>query len=173
MPRASSGGNRVGVCLGVDPGRSGGLAAIHPRGKVEAMSLNTSLHQIWGLVRKYGRGEVSNPSLVYPVFAYLEKVGGYVGGDHARGSHMFQFGHAAGAVEMALAAAGIPYETVAPQTWQRAFGLKKEKGEKGASWKRRLRDKAQALFPQEKVTLSTADALLIAEYCRRKMGRGE
>lgn len=47
-------------------------------------------------------------------------------------------------------------------------GKKKIGGESETQWKNRLKAKAQQLFPQQEVTLATADALLIAEFGRRK-----
>jgi hypothetical protein len=67
-----------------------------------------------------------------------------------------------------LISADISFQEVTPQKWQKAFGLVKEKGEEPRAWKNRIKAKAQQLFPSQKVTLAVADALLIAEYNRRK-----
>ena len=42
------------------------------------------------------------------------------------------------------------------------------KTESKTEWKNRLKGMAQQLYPDLKVTLATADALLIATYCKRK-----
>ena len=73
----------------------------------------------------------------------------------------FTFGHGFGQIEMALTAAGIPFERLRPQAWQKAMGCM-TKGDKNVSKRR-----AQELFPQIKVTHANADALLICEYGRR------
>ena len=73
----------------------------------------------------------------------------------------FTFGQGFGHIEMALTAAGIPFERVSPQKWQKAMGCL-TKGDKNVSKRR-----AQELFPHLKVTHATADALLIAAYGRR------
>ena len=68
-----------------------------------------------------------------------------------------------------LLAIGIPFEDCPPRRWQKDVGLPdKEKGEKDGPWKNKAKVKAQGLFPDVKVTLATADALLIAEHCRRR-----
>lgn len=68
-----------------------------------------------------------------------------------------------------LLAAGIPHEVVGPKEWQKALGLRrKKKGEKPSAWKNYLKSQAQALYPTEKITLDTCDALLLAHYCRKK-----
>ncbi len=67
-----------------------------------------------------------------------------------------------------LIAAGIPFEDVPPKRWQKGLHIPdRPKGMKQTDWKNVLKAKAQELFPDEKVTLATADALLLAEYCRR------
>ena len=73
----------------------------------------------------------------------------------------FSFGRGVGNLEMALTAAGIPFERVTPQKWQKALGCM-TKGDKNVS-----KRKAQELFPQMKCTHATSDALLIMEYGRR------
>lgn len=55
----------------------------------------------------------------------------------------------------------ISFELVGPAAWQRSIGCL-TKGDKKISYR-----KAQELFPCVKVTHWNADALLIAEHCRR------
>ena len=57
---------------------------------------------------------------------------------------------------------GYPVETVQPASWQRALGCL-TKGNKSVS-----KELATKLFPEVQVTLWNADALLIAEFGRRK-----
>jgi Holliday junction resolvasome RuvABC endonuclease subunit len=82
-------------------------------------------------------------------------------------SSTFKFGTSYGALLMALTAAYIPFEMVTPQKWQRELGVLSRKGMTKTQHKNQLKAKAQELFPDLKVTLATADALLLAEYCRR------
>lgn len=74
----------------------------------------------------------------------------------------FTFGNGFGHLEMALTAAGIPFERVRPQVWQKAMSCMTG-GDKNVS-----KRKAQELFPHIKCTHATSDALLIAEFGRRK-----
>lgn len=74
----------------------------------------------------------------------------------------FTFGQGYGALRMALTAAGIRWETVRPQEWQKGLGCL-SKGDKNVT-----KARAQSLFPNVKVNHSNADSLLIAEFCRRK-----
>jgi hypothetical protein len=150
--------------IGIDPGASGGLACI--AGGVTAVAMPATDQDLFNwLAVGNGNG----------CFAVLEKVGGYVGGVGQPGSAMFNFGRNYGACRMALTAARIPFEEVGPHVWQKALGIaprRKNKsgggGESKSAWKNRLKAAAQRLFPHEAVTLKTCDAMLIAEYCRRK-----
>lgn len=151
------------VYLGIDPGISGGIAAIYP-GEVLASPMIENEQDLFKYLLTFKR---------MPCFCILEKVWGHVGGEGKPGAYMFTFGQNYGSVRMALVAAGIPFEAVAPVSWQRSMRIspRKSKGvgrETRPQFKRRLREEAQRLFPSLNVTLGTSDALLLAEYCRRK-----
>ncbi len=102
-------------------------------------------------------------------FCVIEKNTGFVGGKGNPGSFMFQFGKTTGILHGFLVAAGIPHEEVTPSTWQKALGIPpRKKTETKGKFKARLRQHAERLFPGVKATLATCDALLIAEFCKRK-----
>ena len=73
----------------------------------------------------------------------------------------FTFGRSLGVLEGCLAASGIPYAFVTPQKWQKAMCCL-SKGDKNVT-----KAAAQRLYPNERITHATADALLLATYCRR------
>lgn len=150
--------------LGIDPGASGGLAVLEGDGRVILASpMPDTAKDTWERMT-----EVIGPSHAR-TFAAIERVGGYIQGNPAPGSAMFRFGFSTGILYGFLIAAMIPYEEVTPQRWQRMMSIAPRfKDEARASFKNRLKNKAQQLFPYQKVTLATADALLIAEYSRRK-----
>jgi crossover junction endodeoxyribonuclease RuvC len=91
---------------------------------------------------------------------------------------MFKFGQNYGFVRGCLFSSGIPFEDVHPKTWQKEFAITPRKsGEAKGLLKERLRAKAQQLFPDLAIwseprslgkQRAICDALLIAEYCRRK-----
>ena len=97
-------------------------------------------------------------------FAYIEKVSS---SPQMGVTSAFTFGRGYGFLRGLLTAYNYPFEEVLPRKWQASFGMKKGKDESNTQWKNRLKGKAQQLFPHLKVTLATADALLIAEYGRR------
>jgi hypothetical protein len=154
MPKIKS--NRKIYYLGIDPGKSGGIAFIGESEILVSKMLDTESDICHCL-----------STVQYPVKAMIEKVGGYRAGREQRGSAMFNFGMNYGGLRMALIALEIPFEEVTPKRWQKAFGLFRAKTETNTQWKNRAKAKAQQLFPEITITLATADALLIAEYCRR------
>lgn len=156
------------VYLGVDPGASGGLAALWP-GKTVVSPMPDLENELWEWLSRYSaRNGVIHG---FCCTAILEKVGGYIPGSRGNiGSAMFKFGQFYGTLRGMLVAADIPFVEVAPTRWQNYFYLKSRPSESKPQFKRRLKEKAQEIFPGLKVTLATADALLIAEYYRRKWG---
>jgi crossover junction endodeoxyribonuclease RuvC len=132
--------------IGIDPGKSGGIAWIQD-GKACVEKMPDTLQDLWELLRDIAaEGRCK---------AYLEQI-------HSSPQmgvvSSFTFGNGFGHLEMALTAAGIPFERVRPQVWQKAMGCM-TKGDKNVS-----KRKAQELFPQIKVNHYVADALLIASY---------
>ena len=148
------------VYIGIDPGQSGGLVALY-NDRVVADAMPATERDIWDWFNP-----PRSPAVPVSVYAVIEKVHSM---PNQGVSSTFKFGCGYGGLRMALIAAGIPFEEVTPQAWQKAMGIpRREKTESKTQWKNRLRSIAQQLFPSEKVTLKTSDALLIAEYCRRK-----
>ncbi len=66
-----------------------------------------------------------------------------------------------GLLEGLLIALKVPYTLTRPQEWQKAMACL-TKGDKNVS-----KAKAQQLWPHLKITHAIADALLLAEHCRR------
>lgn len=54
-----------------------------------------------------------------------------------------------------------------PQAWQKSLALGNGKAMGKTAWKNKLKSEAERLFPCVKVTLATADALLILEAAKR------
>ena len=143
----------------IDPGKQGGIAVRYAGDKVHAFSMPATEGDLRDLfVRLY------NPD--NPTVAYVEKVGGYIGGPGAPGSAMFNFGRNFGFILGALSALYIRQQLITPQQWQKRLGLGTSKGMTPVQWKNKLKEEAQRRFPEIKVTLKTADALLILEATR-------
>lgn len=95
------------------------------------------------------------------IVAYLELV-------HAMPNNgavsMFTFGNGFGHLEQVLADFRVRTVKVRPNQWEKALGLLDKTGTAKADHKRKLKDKAQQLFPDIKVTAVNQDSLLISEY---------
>lgn len=158
------------VFVGVDPGSSGGVAAIDSRGLfLDAFPMPDDYLTMLNLIDVLGRGTGGSQERR----AVVERVSAspLMGVVSA-----FSFGRNVGALRMALVASRIPFDEVTPVTWLRAMGLLAPVGERGKHGeidKGKGRDKriskalAARLFPDATVTHATAEALLLAEYARR------
>lgn len=136
------------LIIGIDPGKSGGIAFFFEQGPVVYPMPETMTDTMDLLL-----GEDLSRA-----FAYIEKVHS---SPQMGVTSAFTFGQGYGALLMLLTCKGIPFEQVTPQKWQKAMGCM-SKGDKNVTKRR-----AQELFPGLKVTHATADALLIGEYGRR------
>lgn len=142
------------ITIGIDPGSNGGIAWIDYNGKACVEKMPDTLQDLWDLfcdITSYPKSSIDGRSYK----AYIEQV---ASSPQMGVVSAFSFGRGYGNLEMALTAAGIPFERVRPQVWQKALGCM-TKGDKNVSKRR-----AQELFPDRKVTHATADALLIAYY---------
>ena len=148
--------------IGIDPGSNGGMAAIkemiigHPN--IEVYSFSKMTMDDLSL-------ELERLECYYVAHALIELVHAMPGQGV---TSMFNFGHNFGMLEGLLIGAGIPYDRVTPQKWQKEFGLYRLPDETKTAKKNRHKVLAKELFPDLNITHATADALLIAEYCRRQ-----
>lgn len=102
--------------------------------------------------------------------AYLEDLVKYTG-RNMPSSAMATYASNWGIIKGILTVLRYRIVLVPPKKWQAALGL----GSKGKSttteWKNKLKQRAEQLYPNIKVTLATADALLILEAARQgKLG---
>ncbi len=140
------------IAIGIDPGASGSIAVLQPDG-VKTVRMSNTEHDVADFLAFWG---VRNGES----FAFLERV-------HSMPkqgvSSSFKFGASYGFLKGLLVGMQIEFEEVTPQKWQKAMGCM-TKGDKNVS-----KSAAQRLFPREKVVHATADAMLIAEFCRREL----
>lgn len=139
--------------LGVDPGANGAAVLITAAQQVEAVCKFKDCTEA-DISNWFDRGEVYH----HEVRAVIERV-------HAMPkqgvSSTFKFGTSYGFLRGMLVANGIPFEAITPGVWQRSLGCL-SRGDKNVT-----KARAQEIFPQTKWTHATADAVLIAEFCRR------
>ena len=147
------------ICIGIDPGKKGAYAVISNYAVIVRPWENEQF--IHDMV-EYTDG------MMQKVVAAVEKVGA-MPGQGVTG--MFNFGKSAGYIEGVLSALGIPYQLIPPATWKKEFSLiGKDKAASVEVCKHLF--PTVSLFPTErsrKESDGMSDALLLAEYARRKM----
>lgn len=152
--------------LGIDPGLHGAVAIIEGGDILLLDDLPTV--QFSNARIKHRVDGASLAALIEPFageiqMAVIEKVAARPG-EAASGA--FSFGYTSGCIAGVLGALRVPVTTVQPASWKKAMGL-------GAS-KDLSRSRALELFPQAAGKLARkkdhdrAEALLLAEWCRRQ-----
>lgn len=141
------------IYLGIDPGKSGAIGVQWDDGfPPNAIALSKTPVDVIEQLR-----DVADVGYVASI-AIIEKVHS---SPQMGVKSAFTFGQSYGWLLGVLDALRIPYEFVTPQKWQKAMGCLTG-GDKNVS-----KAAAQRLWPNLKITHANADALLIAEYCRR------
>lgn len=154
------------ICIGIDPGITGALAAINHRGMLAVSDMPVMQRSKGGATVK---NQVNAAALADLLRQWLE---GYdkneirifierVQAMPKQGvSTMFSMGHTCGIIEGVVAARGYPHELVTPREWKRALKLGSDKGQSRAL--------AQRLYPEASLARAKdhnrAEAILIARY---------
>ena len=136
--------------LGYDPGKTGGLAIINYSSELIAtFKMPDTSFELLALVTSI-KTEFPNS------ICYVEDVGP---NSFTKASYLL--GYSRAQIEVATASNNIRMELVKARKWQTELKCLTG-GDKNVTKKTAMR-----LFPDEKVTHSTADAILIAEYGRK------
>lgn len=148
------------VSIGIDPGKTGAIAVMNDDRILCLEQFNVDKYvDVLSYVGRSARAK--------DIKVCVEKVGAMPGQGVVS---MFNFGHNLGVIEGILSALRIPYQLVPPQTWKKEFSLT---GDKAKSI-----EVCKKLFPgvdlraterSRKPSDGLAEALLMAEYARRKM----
>tara|TARA_R100000008_G_scaffold73237_1_gene51642 strand:+ start:55 stop:561 length:507 start_codon:yes stop_codon:yes gene_type:complete len=151
--------------IGIDPGKSGGIAVCLNGIILDFKKYPKTLGEIVDTVKEID----NNWSEWAKPLAYIEQVHAFP--TDAR-SAAFKFGTNYGLWQGVLLGLQIEYKTVAPQVWMKPLGLPKDKKER----KNKIKALAQNIIDKQKVptkvaryngrkvTLNTSDAIMIAMY---------
>lgn len=174
------------MLIGIDPGASGGIAVMRDNGLVNAVKMPETTTDVCDFIQDTIKNNTDADEQVYIT---MEKVGGFTGyrkvpvrcstcgsviwvKEADPGSAMFKFGKGYGNLEGIIIASryikSLHLEEVTPQTWQKVVGAGTRSGVSKHEWKTKLKGMAQKFYPSLRVTLNTADALLILTYARRR-----
>ena len=141
--------------IGIDPGKGGALAVITEENALVFPFDRKSYVNILGAMR----GKQAK--------CCLERVGAMPGQGV---TSMFSFGENFGFIQGVLESNGIPYELVTPQKWKREFGVTGDKNSAVSVCRRLFPEVSLLRTPKSrKADDGMAEALLMAEYARRKM----
>lgn len=147
------------ISIGIDPGKKGGIALIDWRTNL-ATTEPYSDKALIDICRDIYYGNVN-------AICCLEKVGAMPGQGVVS---MFNFGQSYGYIKGALESFHIPYQEITPQKWKREFGLSSDKAASTEVCRKLFPDINLLATPRSKKPHDgMAEALLMAEYARRKM----
>ena len=147
------------IYIGIDPGKSGALAVLREDGKVTIFKFEELAYDL--ILRDIANSKQRSACVLERVSA-MPKQGV---------TSMFNFGVNFGFIQGLLTAHNIPFELVTPRKWKSEFGITADKNSSITV--------AQRLFPAvsllrtekcKKPDDGIAEALLLAEYARRKLG---
>ncbi|MGJ8524317.1 hypothetical protein LMG33818_000025 [Halomonadaceae bacterium LMG 33818] len=152
------------MIVGIDPGKSGAIAAIGEKSHAEKIPLSGK--EIDGALIARLLSEL-NPDVVI-----LEKVGAMPGQGV---TSMFSFGKGFGIVIGVLEALSIPYRIVTPQAWKKCVlaGTSKDKDAAINFVRRAYPDVELVPARCRKPHDGIADAVCLAEYGRQLLIKGE
>lgn len=151
------------IAIGVDPGKDGTLAILRYRDEPVLVPFNEEEYATW--LRRLSL--LTRNGIDGSVFCVVEHVNAMPGQGV---TSCFSFGQNFGFILGLLTAFCIPYELVRPQKWKKEFSCTSDKNTSI--------EVAQRLFPGvdlrrtpqcRKPHDGKAEALLIAEFCRRRM----
>ena len=144
------------IYIGIDPGKNGGIALINDYCELAyPFSEETLLDELEAIYNNF------------PTKCVVEKVGAM---PHQGVVSMFNFGQNFGFIQGVLKAYDIPFELVPPQKWKKEFSITSDKNTSI--------EVAKRLFPKVCLKATSrckkdhdgmAEALLMAEYARRKL----
>ncbi len=145
------------ISIGIDPGVSGGVCILYTELRHCTTFKSTKCPDTIKDMADYLSIHCHD---TVDTLCVIEKVHSFPGQGVAS---TFKFGKNYGQWLGILASLDIPYMEVSPQKWMKHYGaMPREKKER----KNHLKHLAQSLWPQVKVTLYNADAILLANYSK-------
>jgi hypothetical protein len=179
--------------MGIDPGKSGAVAVVGEDRSVRTIKNSVTERDLLEFICSWGPLKLFEPKTLFEQhsgfvkFALIEKVHPFPGkrkiivcskcgfrqamtqpqGVSSTGKLMQSYGF----VRASIHAARIPFQEIGPGSWQQKIGIPRRGNKTQTEHKNVLKSRAQQLFPGHKIIHATADAILLAELCRRIHGR--
>ena len=160
---------RRNIYAGIDPGKSGAIAWTDSCG-LELVVVGMPKHEgeiLDTLGRLAGHLKLDEDPAQLCRFCLLERAQSIRGDGHV-GS--FSYGLNYGILRAGLRMWKVPWDRITPPDWHRELKIprRNKKTESEPMFKARKHDRARCLFPKTKFPKYAADAVLLAELCRRK-----
>ena len=153
------------ITIGIDPGKSGGICAYDGKNMANVQACPSDPRGMANSLREIIRDFDIETIGKETAQVIIEHVHAFPSDGR---SSVFKFGTNYGMWLGICASNELDVTKVTPQVWMRKYGeLPKEKQER----KRYLKTVALSYFPDLKITLKTADAILIAKYGFEELGR--
>ena len=157
------------IYIGIDPGKNGGIAVVHDKfpEPVNITVYKYSDDDLIDVIDVCTKGSSIAVHRDEEIKCVLEKVNAMPGQGVVS---MFNFGQNFGFIQGVLKAYEIPFELVPPQKWKKEFSVTSDKNTSI--------EVAKRLFPNVSLKATErckkdhdgmAEALLMAEYARRKL----
>lgn len=145
--------------IGIDPGRSGGMAILKGETVMVWSFKKLNIHGMRDLIR----GVCIKDSI-----CFMEKVWAFPGQGV---TSCFHFGEHFGILKAAMVFSDIKTYLIPPLTWKRDLGIDAPAGTESREKKKISLEMAKKLFPKLQMNHAISEALLIAEYGRRFMNK--
>ena len=140
------------IYIGIDPGKAGGICFLMDD-EIKTFKCPATTHDM--------AEELILAKDIRKCTAVVERVHSFPGQGVAS---TFNFGYNYGVWLGILSALHIPYQLCLPRKWMKFYGsMPKEKKDR----KNYLKQLAQQMYPDHKVTLYNADAILLANYLKK------
>ena len=140
------------IYIGIDPGKSGGICFLMDD-DIKTLKCPATTHDM--------TEELILAKDIRKCTAVIERVHAFPGQGV---TSCFNFGYNYGVWQGILSALKVQYSLISPQKWMKHYGVPKmEKKDR----KNYLKQLAQQMYPDHKVTLYNADAILLANYIKK------
>ena len=147
--------------MGIDPGMNGGIAFIKPEMEADYIKAIRCPKTAYEMARILEVGMATNGTSPKDVILFVEHVWSFPGDGRVSA---FRFGYNYGLWKGIAASCELEVYNVAPRRWQGSLDIPNDLH--GRDRKRWLKEHAESLYPNIKVTFNVSDAILIANYAK-------
>ena len=151
------------LIIGIDPGKNGGAALIQIHKQVENISVFRCPPTPDGMVEELSSRIPMNAER-HNTFCFMEHVHAFPGQGVVS---TFSFGQNLGQWEGVVASQDIDVEYVNPRKWMDIYNTPTKLTRRMR--KRYLREQAEIIYPNVKMTFNISDAILIANYGKQTL----